>query len=110
VGEDWLRVREIGKLHPNARFSEDDDRQILFAYASIEDQLTITSVMDQLAGSSRVAVEGVNLSTVAQRLSNVFTPPRPAPPEDRRGDARETQDERRSRRSEAAERDGDDSR
>ncbi len=46
-------LTEIGELHPSARFSEDDDKQILFAYASLKDHVTITSVMDQLAGSSR---------------------------------------------------------
>jgi type II secretory pathway component GspD/PulD (secretin) len=46
-------LRDIGKLHPSSRFSEDDDRQILFAYASLQDHLTIKSVMDQLAGSAR---------------------------------------------------------
>ncbi len=44
---------DIGELHPNARFSEDEDKQILFAYASLKDHITISSVMDQLAKSSR---------------------------------------------------------
>jgi type II secretory pathway component GspD/PulD (secretin) len=53
VAEILEELRNIGKLHPSARFTEDDDRQILFAYASLQDHLTIGSVMDQLAGSAR---------------------------------------------------------
>ncbi|TWU45457.1 Bacterial type II/III secretion system short domain protein [Novipirellula aureliae] len=46
-------LRNIGKLHQDSVFSEDDDTQILFAYASIKDHMTIRSVMDQLAKASR---------------------------------------------------------
>jgi type II secretory pathway component GspD/PulD (secretin) len=53
VAEILEELRDIGKLHPSSRFSEDDDRQILFAYASIQDHLTIASVMKQLSGSAR---------------------------------------------------------
>ncbi len=53
VSEILQDLTEIGELHPNSRFSEDDDKQILFAYASLKDHVTIMSVMNQLSGSSR---------------------------------------------------------
>jgi type II secretory pathway component GspD/PulD (secretin) len=70
-------LRDIGKLHPNARFSEDDDRQILFAYASLQDHMTIQSVMSQLAESSRtfrvVSLRRLKSAYVADSIRTLMT-------------------------------------
>ncbi|MEM8671327.1 MAG: secretin N-terminal domain-containing protein [Planctomycetota bacterium] len=46
-------LQDVGKIHPDARFTSDDDREILIAYASLQDHITIQSVMDRLSASSR---------------------------------------------------------
>ncbi len=70
------QLREIGKIHPSARFSEDDDRQILFAYASLKDHLTINSVMDQLADSARtfkvIPLRRLQAGYVAQSIQTLM--------------------------------------
>ena len=69
-------LTEIGELHPNSRFSEDDDKQILFAYASLKDHVTITSVMNQLAGSSRsfkvIQLERLKAAYVARSIQTLM--------------------------------------
>jgi type II secretory pathway component GspD/PulD (secretin) len=46
-------LQEIGKLHADARFSNDDNQETLFAYASLQDHMTIAAVIKQLAGTAR---------------------------------------------------------
>lgn len=69
-------LRNIGKLHPDSVFSEDDDTQILFAHASIKDHLTIQSVMDQLARASRtfhvVPLAELNAETVVAAIGQLM--------------------------------------
>ncbi len=69
-------LRNIGKLHQDSVFSEDDDTQILFAHASIKDHLTIQSVMDQLARASRtfqvVPLAQLNAEAVVAAIGNLM--------------------------------------
>lgn len=72
-------LREIGKIHPNARFSDDDDREILFVYASLQDHLTIKSVLDQLVTSSRsfrvIPLARLRASYVAESIQSLMGGP-----------------------------------
>lgn len=72
VAEILKDLQGIGKLDRNTRFTQDEDRQTIFAHASLEDHLTIKSVMDQMSGSARdfqvITLERLQAEYVAESI------------------------------------------